>query len=339
MTLLDSFGRPKWQHKNPDIRIKGIELLEDPDLLLEIVKTDTDPRVQAIAMARINNPDTLDELIDTLPPDLQKQAESQRLLQLLPDAGQLTTITDDSVLVRIASLTDDPELMTAAISQLKSSEIRIDVASNHARSNVRLQAALGIGDIELLSELMHNVRGHDKAVYRHCKKLVDEHHAKQRTEAERQEKILQLTGKAEELAKAVDSPDYKGRYQLLNQQWQAVSEFASPEHKEEFQKNLAKCTDRLDRQFKARVADEQRQTEQANAGQEFLAIIGELEQFDTMVSLPADATAIAQASNALDNIENRWQAAEKITLSSPEGTQILGEYRSAGGPSSKHRRA
>ena len=92
MTLLDSFGRPKWQHKNPDVRIEGIDLVDDPDLLLEIVNTDSDPKVRAKALSRINNPDTLDTLIDTLPLDLQKQAGSQRLLQLLPDAGQLAAI-------------------------------------------------------------------------------------------------------------------------------------------------------------------------------------------------------------------------------------------------------
>ena len=70
MTLLDSFGHPKWQHKNPDVRITGIDSLDDPNLLLEIVKTDADPRVQARALARIKNPDTLDELIGTLPPVL-----------------------------------------------------------------------------------------------------------------------------------------------------------------------------------------------------------------------------------------------------------------------------
>ena len=326
MTLLDSIGRPKWQHKNPDVRIEGIDLLDDPDLLLEIVKTDSDPKVQAKALSRINSPDTLDTLIDILPLDLQKQAGSQRLQQLLPDAGQLATIRDDTILVRIASLTDNPELMTAAISQLKSSTIRIDVASNHPQSDVRLKAAMGISDIELLSELMHSVRGHDKAVYRHCKKLVDEHHAKQRTEADRQEKILQLAGKAEDLAKAVDSPDYKGRYQVLKQQWQTLSEYASSEHKEEVQKNLTLCADRLDRLFKARAADEQRQIEQASAGQEFLAIIGELEQFDTAVSLPGNAAEIAQASKTLDNIQNRRQVAEKIALSSPEQTRTLDKY-------------
>jgi exonuclease SbcC len=326
MTLLDSFGRPKWQHKNPDVRIEGIDLLDDPDLLLEIVNADPDPAVQARALSRINNPDTLDKLIDTLPLDLQKQARSQRLLQLLPDDRQLDTIKDDKVLVRIASLTDDTELMTAAISQVKSSEIRIDVASNHPQLNMRLQAALGISDIELLSELMQSVRGHDKAVYRHCKKLVDQHHAEQRAKAERQEKILHLTGKAQELAKAVDSPDYKGRYQQLNQQWQTISEYASSECKEEVQKSLAICADRLDRQFKAQLADELRLTERANAGQEFLTIIGELEQFDTVFSLPGNAAVIAQATKALDHIENRWQVAEIIIYSSPEQKQILEKY-------------
>ncbi len=326
MSLFDSLNRPKWQHKDPEVRRNAVDQLDDQDVLLDLVKTDSDFTVQASALSRITSPDTLDTLIDTLPGALQQLARTQRLQQLLPDPDRLATINDDVILVKIAGLTDDPELLTAAIARVRNDEHRLDIASNHTLAKVRLHAAQGIQDIELLDKLIHHARGHDKAVYRHCKTLLDEHHSVQRTEAERKEKILQLTQKAQELAKAVDSPEYKGRYQLLERQWQTVEDWAEPAQKEQIQHDLSICSDRLSRLSDARAADEQRQTEQADANQAFRLIIVELEQIDAATSAPDDLAAITQLAGVLDDIEKRWQAATEITPCSPEQSRALQKY-------------
>ena len=318
MSLFDSLNRPDWQHKNPQVRKNAVDELDDQDRLLELVNTDPDPTVQARALSRITSPDTLDTLIDTLPGALQQQARTQRLAQLLPDPDQLATINDDVILVNIAGLTDDPELLAAAMAQVSNNELLLDIASNHTLAKVRLHAAQGIQDIELLDQLMHRARGHDKAVYRHCKTSLDEHHCVQRAEMEQKEKILQLTQHAKELAKAVDSPQFKGRYQLLQQQWQTVKDGAKPAQKKQFQHDLAICSDRLSRLADVRAADEQRLYELADANQAFPAIIGELEQINTATSPPDDSAAITQLAGVLDDFEKRWQAATEIAPCSPE---------------------
>ena len=203
---------------------------------------------------------------------------------------------------------------------------RLDIASNHSLAKVRLHAAQGIQDIELLDKLIHHARGHDKAVYRHCKTLLDEHHSVQRLEAERKEKILQLTQKAKELARTVDSPEYKGRYQVLDQQWQAVKDWAKPAQKKQIQHDLAICSDRLSHLSGIRAADEQRQTELSDANQEFRVLIVELEQIDAATSIPDDLAAITQLAGVLDDIEKRWQAATEITPCSPEQLRASRKY-------------
>ena len=234
MSLFDSLNRPDWQHNSPEVRKNAVGELDDQDTLLGLVNTDPDSTVQARALSRITSPVTLDALIDTLTGALQQQARTQRLAQLLPDPNQLAIINDDAILVSIADLTDDPELLAAAMAQVRNNEFLLDIASTHSLAKVRLHAAQGIQDIELLDKLIHRARGHDKAVYRHCKTLLDKHHCAQRAEVERQEKILQLTQNAKELAKAVDSPQYKGRYLLLEQQWQMVKDGAKPAQKNQF---------------------------------------------------------------------------------------------------------
>ncbi len=326
MSLFDSLNRPKWQHKDPQVRRNAVDQLDDQDVLFELVKMDADSTVQAKALSRITSPDTLDTLIDTLSGALQQLARARRLAQLLPDPDRLATINDDVILVRIADLTDDPELLAAAIAQVRNKELRLDVASNHTLAKVRLHAAQGIQDIELLDQLMHRARGHDKAVYRHCKTLLDEHHSVQTAAAERQEKILLLTQQAKELAKAVDSPEYKGRYQLLEQQWQTVKNWAKPAHRKQFQQDLAICSDRLSHLCDAQAAEQQRQLELADASQAFRLIIVELKQIDAATSAPEDHAAITQLAGVLDDIEKRWQTAMEIKPCSAEQSRASRQY-------------
>ena len=326
MTMFDSLNRPKWQHKDPEVRRNAVGQLDDQDVLVELVKTDSDSTVQASALSRISSPDTLDKLIDTLPGALQQQARTQRLQQLLPDPDRLATINDDVILVRIAGLTDDPELLAAAIARVSNNELRLEIASSHTLAKVRLHAAQGIEDIELLDKLIHRVRGHDKAVYRHCKTLLDEHHSVQKAEAERKEKILQLAQKAKELAKAVDSPEYQGRCQVLEQQWKTVRDWAKPDQIEQFQHDLAICSDRLSHLSDIQAADEQRQAELADANQVFRLLIVELKQLDEATSIPDDLEAIMQLSGVFDELEIRWQAAAEITPCSPEQTRASRKY-------------
>ena len=326
MVLLDSINRPKWQHKDPEVRRNSVSQLDDQDVLLELVTGDDDSRVREIALSRISKPGTLDTLIETLPDALQQQARKQRLAQLLPDANQLSAIDDDAVLVRIAGLTNDPEQLKAVLAVLKNDDLRLDVASNHPLAKVRLAAAKSIQDIELLDKLIHLVRGHDKAVYRHCKTLLDEHHSVQRADTERKEKIQQLLQNAKDLAKAVDSPEYKGRYQVLAQRWKSVENWAEPEQKKRIQRDLTICSDRLSQLSEIQAADEQTQAELAKAHQEFQQLIVELEQMDAASSIPDDLAAIKQQIDVLDNIEKRWNAATEITPSSPDQSRTLQKY-------------
>ncbi len=326
MSLFDSLNRPGWQHKNPTVRLDAVDQLDDPEVLVELSSTDPDPAVRARALSRISNPDTLDTLIDTLPTALQKQAKAQRLAQLLPDPEQIATIDNDAVLIRIAGLTDDPQLLTAAITRLRNDELRLDIASEHPLARVRLHAAQGIRDIELLDRLLHHARGHDKAVYRHCKTLLDEYHCRQREEAECREKVQQLTQKAEDLAKAVDSPEYKGRYQLLVQQWPTVNAWANPTQEKQFQHHLAICRDRLSDLSAIQVADKQRQADLANANQLFEALIAELKVIDQSTPTFDDPATIRQLSDLLDELEKRWHTASKSAPCTPEQSKLLHKY-------------
>lgn len=44
---------PRWQHSNPEVRIKAINRLQDPSLLAQIVQKDPDERVRESASTRL----------------------------------------------------------------------------------------------------------------------------------------------------------------------------------------------------------------------------------------------------------------------------------------------
>lgn len=54
MGLFDRFKKPKWQHKNPNVRLKAIEELYDLRILEEMAKNDSDEDVRICASKRID---------------------------------------------------------------------------------------------------------------------------------------------------------------------------------------------------------------------------------------------------------------------------------------------
>ena len=326
MSLIDSFTKPQWQHRKPEVRIAAIDQLDDPAVLLELVKTDPDPEVRAHALSRVNGSDQLDKLIDTLPQPLQQQARNQRLQQLLPDSKALPSITDDTVLIRIASLSEDPDLITAAIAQVGSQDIRMDLAGNHPVARVRLCAAQGIEDIDLLQQLALAAKHKDKAVFRHCKEKLEQHHAVEQAEAERQATILQLIERAGQLSKNVFSPEYKGRYLALEQKWQLLKTQVSPEQLQQIESALEICAALVREHAEAQAAEVERTSLVTDAEQSFPELISELEEIDRAAAPPLDSSAISELNDQLNGIEDRWLAALRLAKATSEQTEGCKRY-------------
>ncbi len=46
---------PRYQHSNPDVRVKAVKRIKDPKLLDQIAKQDPDPKVRDVASSRLSN--------------------------------------------------------------------------------------------------------------------------------------------------------------------------------------------------------------------------------------------------------------------------------------------
>ena len=309
MTLLDSFNKPSWQHRNPENRKKAIADIADVEVLAQLVREDPDGDVRSHALTSISDVKLLEEFVNTLAPPLQNQAKTQWLKLLLPESDQLSEVTDDMDLVSIANLTDDPELIVQCIGRLTNTDTLMELALNHPSAKIRIAAARGIEAEDHLKELISQCRHKDKSVYRHCKERLDLLHAARRTDSERSQKIMQLSEDAQCLSKAVDSPEYKSRLQVLEHRWAPLKEFALPEQQQQIEDDLAICTDRLNliKQETCKEAEQDARVEDARqAFQKALAELGGMKLSELNL---AEFNDIKSFTKHLDEIEDQWLAA------------------------------
>ena len=307
--MFDSFNKPGWQNAKPEVRKSAIDELDDVAVLIELVHTDPEPEVQAHALSRISDSEELDKLADALPQPLQAQARLQRLQQLLPDVSQISSISDEAILVRIAGLADDPELIAASIGQIKSPEVRMDLAINHPVAKARLRAAQSIEDIELLKELSHQSKHKDKSVFRHCKEILDDHHAREREEAEHQQQIQQMAEDARVLSSCVDSPEYKARFQTLEYRWSQLKEHAGAKQRQPIEDDLKICAKRIEKLTEELEAEKTQQAHVEEATKAFREILAELEGIDISSLVLTESKAVKKFAKSLDATEDRWLAA------------------------------
>ncbi len=292
--MFESFTKPGWQHPKPEVRKAAIDELDDESILVELVHNDPAPEVRAHALSRVTTSEILDQLCESLAPPLQNQARAQRLGQLLPDPAQLASISDDAALVRIAGLCDDHDLVAAAIGRVQSLQTRMELAASHPLAKVRLCAAHGIDDIDKLKELMQLSKNKDKSVFRHCKELVDQHHAAEREAAEKAKQLQQLVEDTGNLATAAESPEFRARYLLLKDRWQPLLAHASAEQKQQVETDLEICARRLAEWAKAREAEQQQQEQVQEAQQSFGTLLAELEAIEPATVVLSETAAVKE---------------------------------------------
>jgi len=343
MSLLEPFSKPRWQHRDPAVRLAAVDELEDPATLLEVLQADEDATVRSRALSRIEAPAALDRLIDETPAwlggALLQQARAQRLRQLLPEQGILPPGADDGFLLRITSLADDAALIEAAIGRIESPRLRMNLATGHSLARARLCAAQSIDDIELLQSLMQQSRHKDKSVFRHCRERLDAHLAAQRSAEERQQRLARLAEDAAALRAAIDAPESRASCLALQQRWAELREHASAEQRAAIQGHLDACAQLIEERetaaaaaSAARSAAEQRRLEQAAAAANAFAAL-----LDELAALDPAALGVAESAKAIEgqvnSVEERWVAALRLAHAAPEQTETckaqLSEWRAA----------
>jgi len=219
MAFFKNFLKPKWQHDNPDIRRQAMTDLVSTEQLLTFIQQEPEPELRQLAVERINDQSTLDELCSHNKAEVRDTAQTRLLKLLLPEGQDITSIRDTKTLMRIAGLTSDQSLRLAAIAGLTDEQERLQIATTHSVAKVRLAAAEGIQKAELLQQLQDHAQGKDKAVYRLCKDRLATYKAEQEARTAQNQRIEHMLEQAQQLNRLGYGPDFNGRLQVLNKQF------------------------------------------------------------------------------------------------------------------------
>lgn len=309
MTLFDSFGKPSWQHRDPDVRKAAVDGIEDESVLAGLVRDDPDEGVRSRALARISDGDVLEEMVQTLTPPLLEQAKKQLLGLLMPDPRQIASLADEEQLVRIAGLTDEPDLLNACLRGLRKPETLVNLAASHPLAKVRIAAAREVKEERHLKDLLTQSRHRDKSVYRLCKERLDSLHEAERAESGRIQQIEQLLHDAGKLACAVDSPEYKARFQVLEHRWAPLREHATTGQQRQIDADLEICAGRIEKIEQLRREETEQQARAETARLAFKEILEELESINPADLELSSGEGVSAFITALDGIEDRWLAA------------------------------
>jgi len=236
MALLNKLFKPKWQHKDPEVRKAAINALTDEQTLTSIINDDQDIQVRLMALSRLSSPTALQTYISCDDKQLRDQARQQRLKQLLPDqtTAALDSLEHNEDLISVANLTEDETLRLHAIGLIRDEQALFDIAMSNPVAKVRLAAAQGIQHADNLQALLSYAQGKDKALYRLCKERLQQAKENLQQEQALQQTIEKLIEQMKHLAKSSYSPEYNGKYQLLNQQWQKLVDHTTSNQQAEF---------------------------------------------------------------------------------------------------------
>ena len=145
MGLFDRFTKPKWQHKDPKVRLKGIKTLDDQYTLYKIAKYDSNSTVRSEAIKRINDKDYLEKLALYGNHDVNVLAISRiNDESLLADIARSVTYGDEYVgYICIKKITDDALLS--------------DIAKYALNNYVRKDAINKTNDVDALNYIIDNL--------------------------------------------------------------------------------------------------------------------------------------------------------------------------------------
>lgn len=253
-------NKPKWQHRDPDMRKVAIEELEDGATLNEIAQNDEAASVRRAAVRKIDDLDVLYTIFHQDEDDSVRELAEQRFKQLL--CGQKETCpplekrlawldnnADSELLEYLALNGQESALRLRAITRIQREGLLGDIAINDPDSEIRLAAAERLSQRSTLERVFKAIRNRDKYVSRIVRDKLDKL-------IEQIERPFRVRTECEAICKQLDALTYDmlttakfsttrlpetwesthAEFKRLQERWQKVGEEAEEPFKERFTK-------------------------------------------------------------------------------------------------------
>ena len=255
--MFGRFLKPRWQHANPDMRLKAVEQLSpsgDEATLARLARGDSNSLVRAAASGRITDFSLLDEIHQRDEEPSVREAASMRIMALLAGTAdgapnsetrlRLIRLTDNrDALAYIARNSPDEMCQQAAIERLDDDSLLFELALESRTETLRLEAAQQLRSLSLLKRLSRE--GRDKRVTRLAREQAKALQEKIQHEEAESARVVQLADRLEQHARRSVDALYGPRLEQLEQQWQDSSNRATPDLAERVQQALQQCRHQL----------------------------------------------------------------------------------------------
>ncbi|HFD86648.1 MAG TPA: hypothetical protein ENJ35_03105, partial [Gammaproteobacteria bacterium] len=256
--MLARFIKPKWKHKNPEVRRAAVARLSDQDILLDIANSDPDESVRKGAISRIDNLSTL--LAVHTDPEIQL-ALNQRLIELLPDPIEESSQRDAienyvrvrggaSLATTLALENPSVRVRTWVIPLLDDSESLEKMAATDSNANVRLKAAEQLQDEAAINRTLKQLGRKDKRVTQLLKQKLEKR--------QQQQKLHQTIEELIEAMESIGGSDHwqrdNTRFLSLKNQWSSLAGHSSDAQQTRFDAACAQAAERIQKQREAAAA-------------------------------------------------------------------------------------
>lgn len=226
--------RPKWQHRNAQVRVVALQQLAASDpVLLQVAREDSDPSVRQQAVRRIGNLQSLFQLLADERDAAVREVCSKRLKRLLAGEEESESLAqrlqflgecaEEEITAYVLQHAVEAELRQAALARVNRPALLAEVVLNDPSAELRLAALERIDRRATLERVAREARGKDKQVARR---------AKERLEAARTEELRPQ--RQAEICEAVEALVQQGggdlvSFRRLEEEWHSLLPAADPE--------------------------------------------------------------------------------------------------------------
>jgi len=220
------------------VRRESLDQLDAVDsdsqaIIIELASNDPDVTVRTAAIAKLTDLAALRELLDANGDSAEgiRGAAESRLSELL-EQDAVSDIAVRALLashaprlaVSIASCSAAKAQREMALDAVTEESSLLDVVQQTRSHDTRLAAASRLTKHDTIRAALTAVRSRDKVVAKQLQQRLDEEAAREAARIATTHAVGAALQSAEELSESVWSPQFKGRYQELEQRWKAFDE-------------------------------------------------------------------------------------------------------------------
>lgn len=234
--------KPKWQHKDADIRLQAVGTGQEPELinsLVEIAGSDEDSRVRCAAIKRLHQLGNILKLYGNEADPRVKALLEERIRQLASSSDEsrpplelrlqvVNSTKDRDLIEHMASHAPEAELRRAALARVERQGVLGDCCIEDKDPEIRRFAGDRITQHTTLKRVIEGLRKCDKALYARLQERLHNELLEQADPRAVQAEALKICTALEHLAVEAGEKDTKA-IDAQHTAWKRVAKTAKPE--------------------------------------------------------------------------------------------------------------